>query len=88
VANCIDGVWVEEKYRRRGIGTRLLEDQLERLRARGMESAQAGCESFNAPAIGFFGGQGWYVLEETVEPLADEMNIAIIVFGHSLRRPP
>ena len=84
VANCIDGVWVEEKYRRRGIGTRLLDSQLERLRARGMQSAQAGCESFNTAAIGFFDRQDWYVLEETVERLADDMNVAIIVFGHSL----
>ncbi|MGB5538872.1 MAG: GNAT family N-acetyltransferase [Gammaproteobacteria bacterium] len=84
VANCIDGVWVEERYRRRGIGARLLDDQLGRLRATGMPSAQAGCETFNAAAVGFFNKQGWYVLDETVEQLADDTNIAIIVFGHSL----
>lgn len=84
VANCIDGVWVDEKYRRRGIGSRLLAAQLEQLRRGGMLSAQAGCESFNTAAVGFFARHDWYVLEETVEQVTDEMTVAIIVFGHAL----
>jgi GNAT superfamily N-acetyltransferase len=84
VANCIDGVWVDAQYRRRGIGSRLLAHQLQYLRRQGLPTVQVACEAFNRAATAFFESQGWYVLEEAVEPLAGERDIAIIVFGYSL----
>jgi len=53
VGNRIDGVRGDERYRRRDIGTRLLADQLERLRDQGMPSAQASHEAFKVAAAVF-----------------------------------
>jgi GNAT superfamily N-acetyltransferase len=81
VSNVIDNLWVDERYRRRGIGSKLLQAQLEKLKAKGLQSAQAGCETFNKSAIGFFENHDWQVLDETVEAIATGVNIGVIVYG-------
>ncbi len=84
MANCIDGIRVDENYRRRGIGSQRLAAQLEYLRGRGMQTAETGCETINDAAIAFLRKQGWYVLEETDERLGEDMIIGIKVFGCAL----
>jgi GNAT superfamily N-acetyltransferase len=60
VSNCIEHLWVEKQYRRIGIGSSLLEAQLDLLRRNGYQSAQAGCESFNKNAIAFYNDHDWH----------------------------
>jgi ribosomal-protein-alanine N-acetyltransferase len=81
VSNCIDNLWVDSDYRRRRIGSRLLESQLGKLAGKQLQSAQAGCESFNEAAIGFYNHHGWQVLDETVENIEPGLNIGVIVYG-------
>ncbi len=81
VSNCIDNLWVDSQYRRRGIGSRLLATQLDKLTARDLQSAQAGCESFNREAIDFYAHHGWQVLDESVETIEPGLNIGVIVYG-------
>jgi GNAT superfamily N-acetyltransferase len=57
--NCVEDLWVAPRYRRRGVGTALLQAALDGLRERGYQFAQAGCEDFNQSAIAFFGEAGW-----------------------------
>jgi len=57
--NCVDDLWVASRYRRRGVGTALLEAAVEGLRQRGYQFAQAGCEDFNQAALAFFDDAGW-----------------------------
>ena len=58
-SNCIDDLWVVRRYRRRGLGRDLLDTALAHLEARGFAHAQAGCEDFNADAVGFFRRLEW-----------------------------
>lgn len=67
-ANCIDDLWVARRYRRRGIGRRLLQASLQALREHGYQFAQAGCEDFNEAAQRFFVDAGWRNIGS--EPLA------------------
>lgn len=84
VSNCIDNIWVKSNYRRRGIGSGLISQQLQQLRAKGMQSAQAGCEVFNNPAKGFYTQLGWNVLDESVENIEHDLQVGVIVFGKKL----
>jgi GNAT superfamily N-acetyltransferase len=61
-ANCVEDLWVARRYRRRGIGRALLALALADLRERGYQSAQAGCEDFNAPARELLAREGWTVI--------------------------
>ena len=66
-SNCVEDLWVAQRYRRRGIGRRLLATVTDDLVARGFEYAQVGCEGFNTSAIGFFRHLGWELIG--TEPL-------------------
>jgi GNAT superfamily N-acetyltransferase len=57
--NCIEDLWVGKAYRRRQIGTRLMQAALTHFSERGFNSAQVGCEGFNQTAICFFESNGW-----------------------------
>ena len=84
MCNCVDNLWVKKKYRRRGIGKRLLEMQLKELKLKGMDSVQAGCESFNEPAIGFYDDRGWHVIDETVETIVPGLDVGVITYGYRI----
>ena len=58
-SNCIDELWVEQRWRRRGIGSKLLETALGQLRQKGFSGAQAGIESGNQPAAAFYAAARW-----------------------------
>ena len=84
VANCIDNLWVHDTYKRRGIGSRLMDILLDSMREQGMHSAQAGCESFNQPAINFFRSHHWSLLEDTQTQLHQGVRIGVKVFSLKL----
>jgi GNAT superfamily N-acetyltransferase len=65
--NCVDNLWVAPRYRRRHVGTALLEAAVEALRERGYRFVQAGCEDFNEAAMTFFDAAGWdYVGSDSI----------------------
>ena len=84
MSNCVDNLWVMERYRRRGIGRMLLNEQLDQLKSKGMNSVQAGCESFNEAAIRFYDHLGWHVIDETVETIVPGLNVGVITYGYQL----
>ena len=84
LSNCIDNLWVTKSYRRRGIGKLLLDIQLDELKTKGMDSVQAGCESFNEAAIGFYGHHGWNVIDETVETIVPGLDVGVITYGYRI----
>jgi GNAT superfamily N-acetyltransferase len=61
-ANCVEELWVAARHQRRGVGSHLLAAALAELRERGYQTAQAGCEDFNAPARAFLEHHGWRVI--------------------------
>lgn len=81
MSNCIDHLWVVKQHRRQGVGKKLLEHQLKALRHNGMDSAQAGCESFNQAAIDFYTHNDWHVIDEAVETIVPGLNVGVITFG-------
>ncbi len=86
ISNCVDNIWVKPNYRRRGIGSGLISQQLQQMREKDMQSAQAGCEVFNKPAKAFYTQLGWNVLDESVENIEHDLQVGIIVFGKPLRQ--
>ena len=84
LSNCVDNLWVDSSYQRRGIGRKLLDVQLEKLKSKDMQSAQAGCESFNTKAIAFYQNAGWHVIDDATETIIPGLNVGIIVYGHHL----
>ena len=84
LSNCIDNLWVINRYRRQGIGKLLLDVQLDELKRKGMNSVQAGCESFNDAAIGFYGHHGWHVIDEAVETIVPGLDVGVITYGYRI----
>lgn len=84
LSNCIDHLWVSKLHRRHGVGRKLLEHQLRALRHNGMDSAQAGCESFNQAAIDFYTNNGWHVIDEAVETIVPGLDVGVITYGYRI----
>ena len=84
-ANCVDQLWVDPAFRRRGVGTRLLDDALCILRRRGFFGAQIGCEDFNEEALRFLERRGWHRLGSEPHGLAPGRMIEALVYGCDLR---
>lgn len=82
LSNCIDHLWVMKQHRRQGVGKKLLDHQLKALRHNGMDSAQAGCESFNQTAIDFYTNNGWHVIDESVETIVPGLDVGVITYGY------
>lgn len=86
-ANCVEDLWVTKRYRRRGIGSRLLERALADLRERGYRGAQAGCENFNAPARQFFERHGWRAIGAEPQYFAAGQVVSALVYARALQAP-
>ena len=81
-SNSVDDLWIAKRYRGRGVGRRLLDVALADLAQRGFESAQAGCEDFNASAVGFFQHLGWSLIgHEPLLGLVPGRQIEALVFS-------
>lgn len=83
-ANCIEDLWVVKRYRRRGIGTALVNHCLAQLRHVGFDHAQAGCEGFNRDAVQFFQSLGWTCIGASTEQLTPALHIEALVFSRPL----
>jgi ribosomal protein S18 acetylase RimI-like enzyme len=82
--NCVDDLWVAQRYRRRRVGTALLQAALDGLRERGYQFAQAGCEDFNRAAIGFFSAAGWDRIGSDSVTLSPGYCVQAMVFSSRL----
>lgn len=83
-ANCVDQLWVDPVYRRRGAGSRLLADALSILELRGFFGAQIGCEDFNIEARRFLERRGWRLLGSEPHSLAPGRVVEALVYGRDL----
>ena len=86
-ANCVEDLWVARRYRRRGIGCALLALALADLRERGYQSAQAGCEDFNAPARELLAREGWTVIGREPVDLGTGRLANALLYARSLCAP-
>jgi len=86
-ANCVEDLWVVRRYRRRGIGSALLERALGDLRERGYQGAQVGCENFNAPARHFFERHGWQTIGAEPQYYAAGRVVSALVYARALQAP-
>jgi len=86
-ANCVEDLWVARRYRRRGIGSQLLERALGDLRERGYQGAQVGCENFNAPARQFFERHGWRTIGAEPQYFAAGRVVSALVYARALQAP-
>jgi ribosomal protein S18 acetylase RimI-like enzyme len=84
-ANCIEDLWVAKAYRRRRIGTRLMEAAMTHFVDRGFESAQVGCEGFNRTAIGFFESNGWKKAGSEPVEIAPGSHVDALVYTTSVK---
>ncbi|MCB1774409.1 MAG: GNAT family N-acetyltransferase [Gammaproteobacteria bacterium] len=82
--NCVDDLWVAPRFRRRGIGTALLEAATGGLRERGYQYAQAGCEDFNDSAMAFFDRAGWDCIGGDSITLTPGYRVNAMVFSRRL----
>lgn len=78
--NCIEDLWVGKAYRRRQIGTRLMEAALTHFSVCGFNSAQVGCEGFNQAAIDFFESNGWQMVGSEPVEIAPGSHIDALVY--------
>lgn len=83
-ANCVDQLWVDPAYRRRGVGTRLLGDALCILERLGFFGAQIGCEDFNTDARRFLERRGWRLLGSEPHSLGAGRVVEALVYGCEL----
>lgn len=81
VTNCIDDIWVDPRYRRRGIGSRLLEQATAGIREKGYQNVQVGCEDFNEGARAFFQHHHWQVIGSASERLAPGHVVEAMVYS-------
>lgn len=82
--NCIDDLWVARRYRRRGIGRRLLLAAVTTLRERGYQFVQAGCEDFNETARVFFEHTGWRRIGSEPVAIAPGRQVEALVFSRRI----
>lgn len=59
LSNCVDYIIVDNDFRNRKIGTKLLNKAAEYLRSKGFKHMQVGIEDFNKAAYCFFTSLGW-----------------------------
>lgn len=85
-SNCVEQLWIAERFRRRGMGRRLLRMATEDILHRGFRFAQAGCEDFNPAALSFLRSQGWKVISHESQPLQGGKRCLILI--HSLDLAP
>ena len=85
-ANCIDDLWVAERFQRRGIGKQLLTTAIEHISNRGYGSAQAGIEDFNLPARWFFQQLGWRIIGSEHISLDRHKQVEALVFSLTLTK--
>ncbi len=83
-SNCVDDVWVSQRFRRRGIASRLIAAACSHLEQRGFKAAQAGCEDFNLAATALFEGLGWRKTGAELVRLAPGVRHEAFVYTRSL----
>lgn len=83
-SNCIDELYVDKKYRRRNIGSALLNTAYDYLIEKQFISAQAGCEQFNESGIAFLQARHWGVISEQTVSLGDGLSTMAIVLAKKL----
>ncbi len=83
-SNCIDDIWVKQKYQRRKIGTRLVATALKHFSQKGFSSAQVGLENFNKPARLFFESMGWQEIGSDYISLQPSKWIQALVYSKRL----
>jgi GNAT superfamily N-acetyltransferase len=87
-ANCIEDLWVSQRFQRQGIASRLLDTVLQDLRRRGYRYAQVGCESFNQIAIDFFTAAGWQKIGAESLEVAAGLRFDALVYSIELNAMP
>ncbi len=83
-SNCIDELWVEKKYQRRKIGSRLLDTAIEHLKHKGFNNTQVGFESFNHSARKFFQSLDWTIIGSEFINLEPGNKIEALVYSTRL----
>lgn len=83
-SNCIDDLWVASRFRRRGIGGRLVETVSDSLHQRGFQFVQTGCEDFNDPAIAFLTAAGWSKIGDESLQISHGRQVRAWVFSRRL----
>ena len=68
----IENVVVDERHRRQGVGTTLLEEAKRWARDRGLTTIQLGVWAANGPAVAFYAKHGFRVLTQKMELRLDQ----------------
>ena len=80
-SNCIDALWVSEKYQRQKVGTALIDKAFKEIALKGHDSVQVGCESFNVAAVTFFQSLGWRQIASEPLKITPGHEIHALVLG-------
>ena len=80
-ANCIDELWVEKKYQRRKIGSRLVDTAIGHFKQKGYTSAQVGFERLNRSAGAFFHSRRWKNIGSEYIDLEPGKSIEALVYS-------
>ncbi|MDJ0832288.1 MAG: GNAT family N-acetyltransferase [Gammaproteobacteria bacterium] len=83
-SNCIEDIWVEQKYQRRKIGSKLHDIAIEHFNQKGFNSAQVGFESFNHAARKFFQSLDWTIIGSDYVSLEPGKRIEALVYSTRL----
>ena len=87
-ANCIEELWVDEKYQRRRIGSALVDTAIRHFRQKGFTTAQAGFERFNASAQGFFSSMDWREIGAEYVQLEPGKRVLALVYSTNVKVSP
>ena len=83
-SNCVEDLWVDEKFKRRNIGSQLLEIALQHFKQKGFQNAQVGCESFNHDLTRFLSAKGWRQIGSQPINVTPDMPVEALVFATAL----
>jgi GNAT superfamily N-acetyltransferase len=86
--NCIEDMWVSERFQRQGVGSRLVQVVLTHLVLQDYRYAQVGCEDFNQVAVGFFTKAGWRQIGAETVQINPNLHFEALVFSIELKTLP
>jgi GNAT superfamily N-acetyltransferase len=83
-SNCVEDLWVDDRFQHRKLGSRLLDIALHHFRQKGFQSAQVGCESFNHNMVTFFTAKGWHQIGSEPVNITAALPVEALVFSTRL----